>query len=146
MQLDALLFRLDVWISPLPSLSLCVCVLETVGCAKNQNKSIFSMLSLVSVLNSYSRCLRQCWPRRQILNAKIRLVSILIAIDECWSNSSKSGNMGWSSGQLKKKHKMVSEQVATATVFLGAHASSLHWRGDAETEAKTWLFERKGIR
>lgn len=32
----------------------------------------------------------------------------------------------------KKKHKLVSEQVATATVFLGAHASSLHWRGDAE--------------
>lgn len=27
---------------------------------------------------------------------------------------------------------MVSEQVATATVFLGAHASSLHWRWDAE--------------
>lgn len=27
---------------------------------------------------------------------------------------------------------MVSEQVATATVFLGAHASSLHRRGDAK--------------
>lgn len=33
----------------------------------------------------------------------------------------------------KKENKMVSEQVATATVFLGAHASSLHWRGGLRT-------------
>lgn len=34
---------------------------------------------------------------------------------------------------------MVSEQVATATVFLGAHASSLHRRGDAKDCHETFL-------
>lgn len=38
----------------------------------------------------------------------------------------------WNRALDSKKHKMVSEQVATATVFLGVHASSLHWRGDAK--------------
>lgn len=38
---------------------VCACVLESVGCAKNLKKSIFSLHSLMSFLNSCFRSLRQ---------------------------------------------------------------------------------------
>lgn len=49
--------QLDVWRSSSSFPSSPVCVLESVGCAKNQKKAIFSMHCLMSFLNSCCRCL-----------------------------------------------------------------------------------------